>query len=167
MIRRNAWELSNTPAPSASLMLKFRENEILAPYTYYKIGGPARYFFEAASSAEVAEAIDFAKSKNLQFFILGAGSNILISDKGFAGVVIRVKILDFDVGEDFMRAGAGLSVAKPVAKSVENGFGGIELGDRDTGQCRRVDKRQCRVFRRRSKRYRKARRSIGFAGRRY
>ena len=107
-------------------MLKFRENEILAPYTYYKVGGPARYFFEAASCAEVTEAIDFAKSKNLQFFILGAGSNILISDKGFAGVVIRVKILDFDVGEDFMRAGAGLSVAQLVAKSVENGFGGIE-----------------------------------------
>lgn len=70
-----------------------RENVPLASYTTMRIGGEARYFFSVQTDDEVCEAIHFAHTNNLPFFILGGGSNIVFSDEGFAGVVIKIEIL--------------------------------------------------------------------------
>ncbi len=67
----------------------FKSNVVLAPYTYFKIGGPADYFFEAKNEDDLIRAVRKANRIKTPFFILGRGSNILISDKGFRGLVIR------------------------------------------------------------------------------
>jgi UDP-N-acetylmuramate dehydrogenase len=69
---------------------EIRENVPLAPMTTLKVGGPARYFVSASSDDEVVQAFEFAASKEVEAFVLGGGSNILVSDSGFAGLVIQV-----------------------------------------------------------------------------
>ena len=70
--------------------LKLQENVSLAPYTTLRIGGEARYFVRATSEDAVLEALVFAESNDLPVFILGGGSNVLISDAGFDGVVLQI-----------------------------------------------------------------------------
>ena len=56
------------------------------------VGGPARYFAKVHSEAEVREAVEFAKSRNLPLFVLGGGSNLLVSDSGFNGLVLKIAL---------------------------------------------------------------------------
>src|SRR5260370_22671107 len=72
--------------------LKLQEFVPLAPYTTFRIGGPARFFCEVEGEAELAEAVSFAKERNLPLFVLGGGSNLLVSDAGFDGGVLRVGV---------------------------------------------------------------------------
>jgi UDP-N-acetylmuramate dehydrogenase len=108
-----------------------RESVLLAPYTTLQIGGPARYFCQAASEAEVEEAVSFALDKNLPLFVLGGGSNVLISDAGFDGVVLRVAISKAreesrQGSRVFVEAGAGESWNELVLYAVERGYAGME-----------------------------------------
>jgi UDP-N-acetylmuramate dehydrogenase len=119
-----------------------QENVPLAPFTTMKIGGPARYFIEVGSEEEAREALEFArfslardgekgnKGKNLPILILGGGSNILVSDAGFPGVVIRNKIGGFDVEacgkKARVRVGAGENWDDFVARVVEMDWAGLE-----------------------------------------
>ena len=68
------------------------ENVALAPLTTFGIGGPAPYFIDAPDEETVVEAIRWAKEKVLPIFVLGGGSNLLIADTGFPGLVIRIGI---------------------------------------------------------------------------
>src|ERR1035441_5439481 len=68
------------------------EHVALAPLTTLGVGGPARYFVEATTEAEVVEAVEFARSRQLPLFVLGGGSNLLVADAGFAGLVLKVGI---------------------------------------------------------------------------
>ena len=63
--------------------MEIREEIGLAPYTTFRIGGPARWFLEAASEADLVEAVAFAREKNAPLFVLGGGSNLLVADKDF------------------------------------------------------------------------------------
>jgi len=103
---------------------------VLAPYTTFGIGGPARYFCEVESVNDLKNALKFSKENHLCFFILGGGSNILISDKGFGGLVIKmgIKGLEFTDKNDYsiLSAGAGENWDKVVATAVEMSLGGIE-----------------------------------------
>ena len=69
-----------------------QENISLAEFTSFKIGGPARFFCRVSDEDELVEAVRFAQAKKLPLFVLGGGSNILISDKGFAGLVVKMEI---------------------------------------------------------------------------
>jgi len=69
-----------------------QENIQLAEYTTFKIGGPARFFCAISDETSLAEAVRFAQAKDLPLFVLGGGSNILVSDKGFPGLVIKMEI---------------------------------------------------------------------------
>lgn len=71
---------------------KIQKNISLAKYTTFKIGGPARYFFVAKNKEDLIEGIKAAKRFKLPFFILGGGSNILFSDKGFNGLIIKFQV---------------------------------------------------------------------------
>ena len=68
------------------------ENVPLAPLTTFKVGGPARYFAEPKTAAEVSEGIRFARSRSLPLFVLGGGSNLVISDAGWPGLVLKIAI---------------------------------------------------------------------------
>ena len=66
------------------------ENKPLAPFTTFGIGGPARWFTEAASEEDIVEATAWARERGLALFVLGGGSNLLVSDAGFDGLVLRM-----------------------------------------------------------------------------
>lgn len=72
--------------------LQIQESVPLAGYTTFRIGGPARYFAEARSEAELAEAVEFASRHGLRTFVLGGGSNLLVGDSGFDGLVMHVAL---------------------------------------------------------------------------
>ncbi len=72
-------------------MLDIQKNIPLTPLTTFRIGGPAKFFVAVKNEEELLEALDFAKKENLEIFMLGGGSNILFSDKGFDGLVIKVQ----------------------------------------------------------------------------
>src|SRR5687767_6818572 len=69
--------------------LRVFENEPLSRHTYFKIGGPARLFFEAKSIDDLKLAVTSAFELNIPYVVLGAGANVLVSDKGFDGLVIK------------------------------------------------------------------------------
>src|SRR3984893_6016347 len=72
--------------------MEFLEHVTLAPYTTFQIGGPARWFAEAASEDDIAAGVSFAGEHQLPLFILGGGSNLLVSDAGFPGLVLRIAL---------------------------------------------------------------------------
>src|SRR5215472_14522297 len=69
-----------------------QENVPLAPLTSFRIGGPARFLIEAREALEVAEAVAFSRSRALPLFVLGGGSNLLIADAGWPGLVLKIGI---------------------------------------------------------------------------
>ncbi len=111
-------------------MTLLRENVSLASYTTMRVGGNARYFSSVHTDDEVHEAILFARTKSLPFFILGGGSNIVFSDEGFAGVVIKIEIpgVIFQEKGDYVviEVGAGVLWDQLVLESVTRGLWGIE-----------------------------------------
>lgn len=107
--------------------MNIRENVLLAPYTMFQIGGLARYFVTAVNDSDVIDALLFAREKKLPYFILGGGSNILVSDEGFAGVVIQMKGDNIFWSDDTqVTADAGVSWDALVAESVAHHCFGIE-----------------------------------------
>jgi UDP-N-acetylmuramate dehydrogenase len=72
--------------------IQIQEQVPLAPYTAFRIGGPARFFCDVHTEAELLEALRFARQCNLPIFVLGGGSNLLISDSGFDGLVLHLAI---------------------------------------------------------------------------
>jgi len=107
-------------------MINIQENILLAKYTTFRIGGPAKYFVEASSKAELMKALEYAKKNNLEFFVMGGGSNLLVSDKGFNGLAIKIKLNDIKIEEEKMEIGAGVFLAKVVRDSIEAGLAGME-----------------------------------------
>ena len=112
-------------------MLQIYENFLLAPLTTLRVGGPARFFTEVRDPVELAEALSFAETRSGPVFILGGGSNLLVSDQGFDGLVIRVVPLGVDVSDAdgsqvLLKAASGEDWDSLVLFAVRNGFGGIE-----------------------------------------
>ena len=105
---------------------------MLAPYTTFGIGGPADCFVVARSENELIEAIHFAKEKNIPFFILGTGANILIGDKGFRGLVIKNEANKSEVSKEteerkvFLTAESGATIAELIKITQEKGLSGLE-----------------------------------------
>ena len=107
-----------------------QENVPLAPLTTLKVGGTARYFVEAKTIAEVNEAAAFARSRDLALFVLGGGSNVVISDAGWPGLVLRVALSGIDErtenGKAVFEVGAGEEWDKFVARAVARNCAGVE-----------------------------------------
>ncbi len=104
-----------------------KKNQLLAPYTTFKIGGPVDWFCETKNEQEVVKAIKFAKEKKLPFFILGNGSNLLVSDDGFRGVIIRMENEEVQINNEKILAKAGISLSKLANIAQENSLLGIEF----------------------------------------
>jgi UDP-N-acetylmuramate dehydrogenase len=110
--------------------MEIRENLPLAPFTTLDVGGPARFFVEALNGAEVREALDFAKSRDIPLFVLGGGSNLLISDPGWPGLVLKIAIQGINHrhgrGTAYFDVGAGEVWDDFVAMTVQHNCAGIE-----------------------------------------
>lgn len=104
---------------------RIQENVPLAPLTTLGIGGAARFFVEVGNENELLAAMEFADQRRLPVFILGGGSNLLIADEGFPGLVIRVALKGIVWGEQ-VTAGAGETWDEFVAQCVERNLAGVE-----------------------------------------
>ena len=108
-----------------------RDRVPLAPLTTLEVGGDARHFTEATDEAAVVAALRWAAARDLPVAILGGGSNVVVADAGFDGLVIRVapRGLRFDAAADgtvTLTAGAGEPWDALVAEAVARGLGGLE-----------------------------------------
>lgn len=107
-------------------MLNIQENISLAPFTSFRIGGNAEYFVQIKTLEELQEALDFAKEKNIDFYVLGSGTNLLISDNGFSGLIIQIKTSGISALENVLEVEVGVPLIKAINFSAENGLSGIE-----------------------------------------
>lgn len=106
--------------------MKIQENVNLAQYTSFKIGGAAKYFGIAKSRQDLIELLKLAKNKNLPFLMLGRGSNVLISDNGFGGLVILNQARSVKIDSNEIVAESGVSLAELAEKAGKKGFFGLE-----------------------------------------
>lgn len=106
-----------------------RESVPLAPFTSWRVGGPARYFIEPAASDEVRAAILWATDHGLSWFVMGKGSNLLVADVGFDGLVIRLgeRFGSLSWDGDILCAEAGASTSALVKGAAERDRGGLEF----------------------------------------
>jgi UDP-N-acetylmuramate dehydrogenase len=107
-----------------------QENVPLAPLTTLQVGGPARYFAAATSESEVREAVQFAKDRLLPLFILGGGSNLVVADSGWPGLVLKLAIggtiTRTEEKATLFDVGAGVDWDNFVAHAVACNCAGIE-----------------------------------------
>lgn len=119
--------------------MNFTKNVSLAPFTTFKIGGPAEFFYEAGTVSELVEAVTKGRKLGLQITILGGGTNVLIGDKGIRGIVIKNNTAAITirgakgsyragrkVGSVYVEADSGVVFNKLVRFTVEEGLGGLE-----------------------------------------
>src|SRR5438093_4525500 len=112
------------------MTLPLHERVPLAPYTTLGLGGPARYFHECRTEAELRQALTAARERRLRVQIIGGGSNLVVADAGFPGLVLKVAIggVTFRDAPDGVElvAGAGVEWDGLVRQAVERGGAGIE-----------------------------------------
>lgn len=106
--------------------MKFEQCVPLAPFTTFHIGGPASWFAEAVTEADVEAAVAFAADRGLRLFVLGGGSNLLVSDAGFAGLVLRIALAGVVQEGNRLTAAAGEDWDALVERSVDAGLAGME-----------------------------------------
>ena len=110
--------------------MQILEHVPLAPMTTLKVGGAARYFATAVTAADVRQAVDWAKSRQLPLFVLGGGSNLVIADTGFPGLVLHIGIAGVEClsenGKQVLEAGAGIAWDALVAQAVAANCAGLE-----------------------------------------
>ena len=132
--RRNEHSLSNKTgghhlSPDqmpVMLFFMFQENFPLKQISHYKIGGKARYFFEAKNAEEIIKAIEKARQLGVPVFILAGASNVLIDDLGVNGLVIKPNIKSFEILGQKVRAGVGVSMNQLLNNLMAENLSGLE-----------------------------------------
>ena len=119
-------KLSN---PFSGLEQIVEENVPMSRHTWYRVGGPARWFIRPTSLEELQEAARRCADSNIRMYVLGLGANLLVSDAGVNGAVFR---LDSDyfrrvqIGKNQMEVGAGADMQKLLLRTIRQGLAGIE-----------------------------------------
>lgn len=111
---------------SNSIESKIEKNKILAPLTTYKIGGPAEYFINIKTKEELMAAVNLAHNKNMQLTILSGGSNVLISDDGISGLVVKINNCSSALRGDRLEVGAGVELMSISRLANSHAYSGIE-----------------------------------------
>jgi len=107
--------------------LEIREEVALAPLTTFGVGGSARYFAAAKSEADVAQAAEWVSQRNIPLFVLGGGSNLLVRDEGYNGLVLQMQIGGIeDLGKGLFAVGAGEDWDNFVGRMVAASYAGVE-----------------------------------------
>ncbi len=128
---------SSGPTPSAKAIAdalapalgadRLRRDVPLAPYTTFRIGGPADVLYDATSADELASAVTAARTAGIPFFVLGLGANILVGDGGFRGLVVRNRADATNIGDDGrVHVESGATVAALIQQTVAAGWSGLE-----------------------------------------
>lgn len=117
-------------------MIDIKENVSLSQYTTFKIGGPAKFFVEVNSEEALCETVEYAKDNNIAAFIMGGGSNVLFSDKGFDGLVIRlisknngnqpIVKMRMENGSFYLECWAGENLSNILKLAAESSLTGLE-----------------------------------------
>lgn len=106
-----------------------KQQEPMSRHTTFRIGGPADFYLCPHSTKEVQEIVEICKEEKLPYFVLGNGSNLLVSDKGYRGVVIQLwkNFSDITVKDCCIQAKAGALLSKVAAEALEAGLTGMEF----------------------------------------
>ncbi len=105
---------------------RFKENQILSQHTTFRIGGPAKYFALIQSVEELEIICQWAEKKQISVFVMGGGSNVLVSNTGFDGLVIRLLMSKVKRKEEGLECDAGAFLSKSVGESLGAGLIGLE-----------------------------------------
>jgi UDP-N-acetylmuramate dehydrogenase len=106
---------------------RVRSRVALAPFTTFRVGGPADWFLETHGSDEIVTALTLTHAAGIRVTVLGGGSNVLVSDAGVRGLVIRTRGGDVRrAGPDRVRADAAVSINGLVRWAVSHGCAGLE-----------------------------------------
>jgi len=120
------------------MSIKIKKNIPLSKYTTFKIGGPAKYFCLVKSNDEIEKALEFAEKNKLKIFVLGGGSNLLISDRGFDGLVLRIANCELRIANKNIQypisniqyskivCDAGVPLVKLANESIKGNLTGLE-----------------------------------------
>jgi UDP-N-acetylmuramate dehydrogenase len=103
-----------------------KQNEPLKNHCTFRIGGPADFFYTAKSTDKIPQLIEKAKTQNLPYFILGGGSNILFSDKGFRGLIIKIDTKTITNDNNEITADAGVTIPELIKFATEHRLQGLE-----------------------------------------
>jgi UDP-N-acetylmuramate dehydrogenase len=108
---------------------KISLNEPLARFTTFRIGGVADYYVEPADADDILNIVNYVTKQGVPFYVMGNGSNILISDDGIKGVVINLESAFNSLKHEngIITSGAGVKMAKFVDFCIQNGYEGIEM----------------------------------------
>lgn len=108
--------------------MKIEENVSLLPLTTFQIGGNARYFTAVEKSTDLGSALDYAQTRKLPYIVLAGGSNVLVSDEGFDGLVIKINFRskEVNVTDSELYAEAGASLMESIHEASVKGLSGME-----------------------------------------
>lgn len=106
-------------------MLHIKKQELLSRHTSFGIGGPADLFIEASGPLEIAESIEFALREKTPYFVIGGGTNILFSDAGYRGLVIKISDGGLTAHDFMIEAGAGISLKRITETARDKGLAGM------------------------------------------
>lgn len=112
-----------------------RDNEPLARHTSWRIGGPARYYSEVQSIAALQDVVGWAAERDVPVFVLGGGTNLLVADSGFAGLVVRYTDKTWQIhpqpelARALLSVGAGAPMAGTARRVAAQGWGGLEWAE--------------------------------------
>lgn len=113
-------------AESGRILPGIKKNVSMKDLTTFRVGGKAEYSYTARNVEELKTAVLWAKKRNLPFFILGNGSNLLVSDKGFKGIIIRIDFRELVARDETIMVGAGVPLSKLVIFATKNSLTGLE-----------------------------------------
>ncbi|MBL4694007.1 UDP-N-acetylmuramate dehydrogenase [Candidatus Gracilibacteria bacterium] len=103
-----------------------QENEVLATYTTFQVGGPADFFYRLTDNRELPRLIQAAQDAQIPYFLLAGGSNVLFDDAGFRGLVIKLEDAEITVQNEQITASSGVTVAKFLQTAVDHALTGME-----------------------------------------
>lgn len=107
-------------------MIAIEEKVSLIDFTTFRLGGPARFWVEIKTKQDLEEALQFAKKEKIPWFILGGGSNLLVSDQGFDGLIIKMNNQESQIQGTKIITGSGLFLAEAVSLANRNNLSGLE-----------------------------------------
>lgn len=108
---------------------KVLQNEPMSKHTSFKIGGPADFFIEVSNSTQLANVLKLLTEKNIEYFTLGNGSNILVSDKGIRGCVLKLigEFNHINVDNDIIEVGASVLLSHAAKYALKHSLSGLEF----------------------------------------
>jgi len=105
--------------------MQIQTNISLKDYTTTGIGGKAKYFVLVSTQEELIQALKYAQEKDLKYFILGGGSNLLVSDQGFDGLVIKNEIDEISIDREIITVSSGTHLGKLISLTIKNNLAGL------------------------------------------